>query len=241
MKKALTIIAIVLTLILVLTLIACSQKVTQNTLETTAPVTTIPETTAEITTTETLVEETVIQIPEDWEQFTGSGFELYLPEKWDGSSRELLNSKIKALKDAGQNQLASQIEASLPYVLFFAYDTETVASETVTNINIVIEPNNYASLEEYMDANYEAVAKIFKESGYSFNIVEQDIVPLGNYEEVGRTIIDETAVGVKMRVAQYAINPASDVWTITCTAGSDDFESNIQTFDKIAETFKITK
>jgi len=188
---------------------------------------------------EEVTEEAVVQIPEGWKKFIGSGFELYLPEKWEGGSEEELNSIIEKLRDMGQDQLASQVEAGLSSMLFWAYDPDN----PTTNVNILSEhiPSEYSeiSLDEYMELSYKNVAEAYEESGYSFNIIEQNVVPLGNYEEVGRTIFEQTIMGIESKTAQYMIKSDSDFWILTFGTEPGEFEQNIQTFDKTVETFNI--
>jgi hypothetical protein len=183
-----------------------------------------------------------VQIPEGWNQFKGDGFELYLPENWEGGSKEEFDSLIEKLKQIDLEQLASLVESNRSYMLFWAYDTEiTSLADFRTNINIVSESAPSYSLNEYMDFAYENAADTFEQMGYEFNIIDQKVVSLGNNNEVGRTIVEQTIAGFESKLAQYAIKHDSDFWVLTLTTGVEEFDQNIQTFDKIVETFKITE
>ena len=174
-------------------------------------------------------------------EFIGSDFELSLPEKWEGGRKDELDPIIENLKEMGQDQLAEQVEASLSTFLFWGYDTETAASGgNVSTFNITGDSSAaFLSLNKYMDLSYKNVAEAYEKAGYTFNIIEEDVVPIGNYEEVGRKIFEQKVESVKTKVAQYIIKHGSDFWVLTFTAGVEQFDDNIQAFDKTIETFKI--
>ena len=173
-------------------------------------------------------------------EFIGSDFELSLPEGWEGGNKEELDSVVEKLKDIGQDQLADKVEASKFDLLFFGYDSEAAAlGGSVNDFTITGEPAAFLSLDEYMELSYTSVEEVYEKAGYKFKIVEQNVVHLGNYEEVGRVIFEQTIEGIKTKVAQYIIKHDSDFWVLTFTEGLEDFDQNIQAFDKAVETFKI--
>ena len=174
-------------------------------------------------------------------EFVGSDFEVSLPEKWEGGRKDELDPIIKNLKEMGHEQLADKVEASLSTFLFWGYDTETAASGgNESTFNIAGDSSAaFLSLDEYMDLSYKNVAEVYEKAGYSFNIIEQNVVPLGNYEEVGRTIFEQTVESVEIKWAQYIIKNGSDFWVLTFTVDLEQFDDNIQAFDKTVETFKI--
>ena len=174
-------------------------------------------------------------------EFIGSDFELSLPEKWEGGRKDELDPIIENLKEMGQDQLAEQVEASLSTFLFWGYDTETAASSgNVSTFNITGDSSAaFLSLDEYMDLSYKNVAEAYEKAGYTFNIIEEDVVPIGNYEEVGRTIFEQTVESVETKWAQYIIKNGSDFWVLTFTAVVEQFDQGMQAFDKTIETFKI--
>ena len=174
-------------------------------------------------------------------EFIGSDFELSLPEKWEGGRKDELDPIIKKLKEMDQEQLANQVEASLSTFLFWGYDTETADSGgNISTFNITGDSSSaFLSLDEYMDLSYKNVKEVYEEAGYTFNIIKEDVVPIGNYEEVGRKIFEQKVESVKTKVAQYIIKHGSDFWVLTFTAGVEQFDQDIQTFDKTVETFKI--
>jgi len=174
-------------------------------------------------------------------EFVGSDFELSLPEGWEGGRKDELDPIIKNLKEMGHEQLAEQVEASLSTFLFWGYDTETADSGgNVSTFNIAGDSSAaFLSLNEYMDLSYKNVAEVYEKAGYSFNIIEQNVVPIGNYEEVGRTIFEQTVESVEIKWAQYIIKHGSDFWVLTFTAGVEQFDQDMQAFGKTIETFKI--
>lgn len=173
-------------------------------------------------------------------EFIGSDFELSLPERWEGGNKEELDSVVEKLKDIGQDQLADKVEASKFDLLFFGYDSEAAAlGGNVNDFTITGEPAAFLSLDEYMELTYTSVEEVYEKAGYKFKIVEKNVVHLGSYEEVGRVIFEQTIEGIKIKVAQYIIKHDSDFWVLTFTTGLEDFDQNIQAFDKAVETFKI--
>ena len=174
-------------------------------------------------------------------EFVGSDFELSLPEKWEGGRKDELDPIIENLKEMDQEQLAEQVEANLSTFLFWGYDTETAASGgNVSTFNITGDSSAaFLSLDEYMDLSYKNVEKVDEKAGYTFNIIEEDVVPIGNYEEVGRTIFEQTVESVETKWAQYIIKNGSDFWVLTFTAVVEQFDQDMQAFDKTIETFKI--
>ena len=174
-------------------------------------------------------------------EFVGSDFELSLPEGWEGGRKDELDPIIKNLKEMGHDQLAEQVEASLSTFLFWGYDTETAdPGGNVSTFNITGDSSSaFLSLDEYMDLSYKNVAEVYEEAGYTFNIIKEDVVPIGNYEEVGRTIFEQTVERVETKWAQYIIKNGSDFWVLTFTAAVEQFDQDVQAFDKTIETFKI--
>ena len=175
-------------------------------------------------------------------EFIGSDFELSLPEKWEGANKEELDSVIEKLREADQGQLADNVEANKFYLLFFGYDSEAAALDgDMSRFTITGETEDFLSIDEYMELTYTSIAEFYEEAEYAFDIIEQDIVPLGNYEEVGRIIFEQTVEGVKTKVVQYIIKHESDFWILTFTAEPEQFDLNIEDFDKTIETFKIAE
>jgi len=180
-----------------------------------------------------------VEIPAGWKQFDSDDFELYLPEQWEGGTEEQLQDVITVLREEGQTALASQVEASIPYLSFWGYDSETISSGALTNVNIASESASFTSLDQYMKLGYEQMAAQYEQMGYSFAILEQDVVSLGSHKEVGKTSVSEEAMGFEVRVVQYIIKSGSNFWIITFTTSPEEFDQYIQTFDTAVEIFMI--
>lgn len=178
-----------------------------------------------------------VEIPAGWKLFDSNEFELYLPEQWEGGTEEELQGVIAALREEGQTELASQVEAARSYLLFWGYDSETTSSEALTNINIGSESASFTTLNQYMDLGYDQMEEQYEQMGYSFSILEQDVVSLGSNKEVGRTVVSEEVMGFEVRVVQYVIKSGSVFWIITFTTSPEEFNQYIQTFDKAVEVF----
>jgi hypothetical protein len=173
-------------------------------------------------------------------EFTGSDFELTLPEKWNGGTKNELDSVADDLKKVGRTEIADEIVASKKELLFFGYDTEDVAgSGIISKLTICGEPSGSLSLEEYMEISYGKIASSYEEAGYDFKIVEKDIVTLGNYDETGRVIMEQTVDGIKTKVIQYIVKHKNDFWILTFTADPEKFDENIEIFDDTFKSFKI--
>jgi hypothetical protein len=173
-------------------------------------------------------------------EFIGSDFELTLPEKWDGGTKDELDSVANSLREAGRTEIADKIVASKKDLLFFGYDTEDVTvNDFISNLTICGEPSGSLSLEEYMEISYKSIASSYEEAGYDFQIVERDIVSLGNYDKTGRVIFEQTIDGVKTKVIQYIIKHKNDFWVLTFTEDPEEFDENIEIFDETFKSFKI--
>jgi len=180
-----------------------------------------------------------VEIPIGWELFDSDEFELYLPEQWEGGAEEKLQDVIEILKEEGQTELAGQVEAGIPYLAFWGYDSETISSDALTNVNIASQSASSISLNQYMEIGYDQMADQYEQMGYSFNILEQDVVSLGSYKEVGRTLVSEEVMGFEVRVVQYVVKSGSVFWIITFTTSPEEFDQYIQTFDTAVGTFII--
>ncbi len=182
----------------------------------------------------------VAQVEPTVAEFMGSDFEITLPENWEGGTKEELESVAEELEELGQEELAEKVEENKKLLLFFGYDKETAArGESVSNLTITGEPAPFLSLDEYMDLTYEDLSKKYEEAGYEFNIVEQEVVSPGNYEEIGRTLIEQEVEGADAGVAQYIIKHESDFWILTFTSDLENLYENIEAFDKSIGTLKI--
>jgi len=173
-------------------------------------------------------------------EFNVGDFEISLPEKWEGSKKEELDTVIDNLNESGQSQLADAVEGIKDYLVFFGYDAEMIAQkEDVDIFTITGESRVVLSLEEYMDLTYESAAEQYEKAEYRFDIVEQEIVEIGDNEEVGRTIFEQTVESKEVKVAQYIIKDGSDFWILTFSTDLEQFDENLQDFDATIETFKI--
>ncbi len=173
-------------------------------------------------------------------EFIGGDFELSLPENWEGGTKEELDSIIEKLEEADLTQLADTVKKNKFYLVYFGYDAEMVAQkEDVDIFTITGESRVVLSLEEYMDLAYESAAEQYEKAEYRFDIVEQEIVEIGDNEEVGRTIFEQTVESKEVKVAQYIIKDGSDYWILTFSTDLERFDENLQDFDAAVETFKI--
>jgi hypothetical protein len=183
--------------------------------------------------------QSMVEIPAGWKQFSSDDFELYLPGQWEGGSEEELQSIIAALRQEGQTLLADQVESGIPYLSFWGYDSETASPDTPTNLSIGSESASFTSLEQYMELGYEQMADTYEQFGYTFSILEQDVVQLGSHKEVGRTLVSEEVAGNEIRMARYIMKSGSDFWIISFTVSPEDLNQYMETFDKIVETFTV--
>ena len=173
-------------------------------------------------------------------EFIGGDFEFTLPENWEGGTKEELDSVIEKLEDADLTELADIVKENKFYLVFFGYDAEMIAQkEDVDIFTITGESRVVLSLEEYMDLTYESVAEQYEKAEYRFDIVEQEIIEIGDNEEVGRTIFEQTVESKEVKVAQYIIKDGSDYWILTFSTDLERFDENLQDFDAAVETFKI--
>jgi hypothetical protein len=173
-----------------------------------------------------------------WNKFEADSFELYLPELWEGANEDEFDSLIEMFNQMGYFDMAYDLEEARHWMLFWAYDVQTpLDMEILTSFSISKEPDVFMSIDEIMEVIYGEVAQDFESLGEAFTIIEQDIVPMGEHEELGRTVCEINTI-VKYKGIQYVIKEGFDVWILTFLT-EDDLDKYMDTIDKVIETFNI--
>lgn len=170
-----------------------------------------------------------------WEKFEGGGVELWLPESYEGGDLsqdvDLIANNLRSMGPDFE-QMAQIIEQNPTMYVIWAYDSDVGASGFLTNVNITTQKVLSAiAIETYMDA-------VVTQLPEQFQVVEQDVVTLGEYE-AGRLVIElDTGVVVAKEVL-YAVQDGDTLWNITYATGLDEFDERLPEFESSALTFKL--
>lgn len=175
--------------------------------------------------------------PAGWEKFEGDGFEIYLPESFEGgSSQPDLAAAAQLLREAGNEQLAVAMESS--NYLLYVVDSESI--ESGTTVNILKEVNPVIadmSISGYADAATSQLAGItgititesaaFIVSGYdAWRLVEEfDLAVLAGAEGTSKLV-------------QYLLKTGDTVWILTYGTLISEFDSFEPTFEQSLRTFR---
>ncbi len=179
----------------------------------------------------------VAEPPAGWEKFEGDGFEIYLPESFEGgSSQPDLAAAAQLMRDAGNEQLAMAMESS--NYLLYVVDSESIESGTTVNILKEVNPViANMSTSGYADAATSQLAGItgititesaaFTVSGYdAWRLVEEfDLAVLAGAEGTSKLV-------------QYLLKTGDTVWILTYGTLISEFDSFEPTFEQSLRTFR---
>jgi len=170
-----------------------------------------------------------------WEKFECDGVELWLPESYEGVDlSEEVGVIIENLRRLGPDfeQMAQMIEQNPSMYVVWAFDSEVGDSGSLTNVAVTTEKVLSAvTIDTYLDA-------ASKQLPAQFQVVERDIVSLGNYR-AGRLVIEATISGVASKVLMYAVKDGNTMWLIVFATGAEEFDQRLSVFEQSALTFAI--
>jgi hypothetical protein len=176
-----------------------------------------------------------------WECFQGAGFELWLPESYvgGGDPSDLL-AVTDILRNAGQEALASSLEANIGQILFYAIDT-TISNPTnfYSSVNVIKEQNPILeswTIEDYMDASLSQLANM-----EGIQILESGEFTIAEYEAY--RLISEYDMNVFFgapgfyRTVQYLVKNGDRAWVLTYATANEEYDSRLTDFDTSAKSF----
>jgi hypothetical protein len=181
--------------------------------------------------------------PAGWERFEGEGFEVYLPESYEGGGRpEDLAAVAQTLREAGNETMAQAVESSQDYILLYVVDTE-ISNEFdfYTNVNVIREQNsaiNDITIEDYADLTISQL-----EGFGGIIIVESGTVNVPGFDawRITEELDAASLFGAegKLSNVQYLLKKGDTVWVLTYTTESSEFDTRLPIFEQSVLTFAV--
>lgn len=182
--------------------------------------------------TSTEKSQTVIEIPNGWVQLKTDDFSIYLPDSWEGGSAQELATIINTQVETTPTETISD---NKPLLVFWAYDTAS-SLEVPPTFNVLRVTSDISSLKDYMDMSNKNIEAANKELDSKYKVVEQQILKMGSYGQVARSITSQELLGSNLMMAQYIVKDATIYWIMTFSAAQKDFDANIDKFDRAIQT-----
>ncbi|NEO27228.1 MAG: hypothetical protein F6K03_10110 [Kamptonema sp. SIO4C4] len=228
---------LLLSLLLVGGLVACSEQPTEtstketpnNTASNASPTTTTsPE--SQNQQTESSPDSTA-----DWKVIQGEGITLNLPNRYEGGNPrtdlDAIEAKLKesAPEYAGRLQALKANPNSLALV---AFDFQGDTPEQFTHVNAASETTpEDVSLDAYMDAVGQTLSQLY-------TIEKQEIVSVGDYQ-AGQIIGEVEANNTTMKQLFYMIPQGQQFWIVTYATSADQFADRLPEFEQSIQTVQI--
>lgn len=167
-----------------------------------------------------------------WEGFSGDGFALYLPERFEGGDPEEVIEALRASGPTG-DQMADSLEAFPSALAFVAYDAED-GSATPATVNLVRVPSFGATLEQ-LSLGY---ADQLETTGVE--VSEQSLVTIAGKAAL-RVMSEGRLTGFRaaptLGNVQYVFAADGAFSILTFTAAPSDFDVFLPEFEESARTF----
>ena len=176
----------------------------------------------------------VIEIPDGWIQLKTDDFSICLPDSWEGGNAQELASIINTQLGTTPTETTDSNNKSL--LVFWSYDTASSSEDIPATFNVVRVTSDISSLKDYMDKSYKNIEAASKELDSNYKIIEQQILKMGSYDQVARTITYQELLGNNLSMAQYIIKDGMIYWIMTFSAAQKDFDANIDNFDTAIKT-----
>jgi hypothetical protein len=169
-----------------------------------------------------------------WTKFEGESIELWLPESYlGGNISEDIDVIVANLRKQGPDfeQMAQLIEQNPEMYVIWATDSKVGSSGFLTNVAVTTEKVlSVVTLDTYLDI----AAKQFPSQ---FQIVERDLIPLGEYES-GRLVVEFELSGIYGKQILYVIKDGTTMWVLTYATGMEEYEERLSEFEQSASTFR---
>ena len=181
--------------------------------------------------------QTSIDMPDWWINLKADDFSIYLPDSWEGGGAQELASIIATQLQITPTETTNSDNKSL--FVFWAYDTASSSEDVLVTFNVVRVTSDISSLKDYMDKSYKNIETASKELDSNYMAVEQQILKMGSYDQVARTITSQELLGSNLSMAQYIVKDGTLYWIMTFSAAQKDFDANIDNFDRAIQTTAI--
>jgi hypothetical protein len=173
---------------------------------------------------------------EDWVLLEGDGVSLMAPPVFEGGSVE----DVLEMIDVAEDMLGEEFEAILELVRqnpdlykLFAFAPEWTEEGVMTNINV-------AGTEFPMEIAMDEILELLPASlPSSIDVVDSEVIELGDYEEVGKLTLDFEIMGLEQRLTMYVYLIDEQLFNLTITTAASALEERAAIFEQMAATFTV--
>jgi hypothetical protein len=188
------------------------------------------------------------QLEEGWARYEEAeeGFAIALPPGWQQMDldpeavRESMQNTLKdnpqmaeALSEQAQSMAASGVK-------FWGFDMSDLSSGSpgVTNVNVLVtDVPEGVTLDQYEQVNAQQLEQMATEVKH-----ERVNLPAGEAIKFTSTLNTNTQSGaIEQSLTQYALLEGGKSYIITFTTEASKLAGNVQTFQKIAESFELLR
>ncbi len=173
---------------------------------------------------------------EDWITLEGDGVSLMVPPQFEGGSVEDMLEILDSVEGFLGEDFAALIEVARnnpELYKLFAIAPELLRDGVLTNINITGSPLGMAlpmeTILELLPASFPDVMEI----------VETEVISVGDYDEVGRIILEMEMMGLSQQIVMYAFLIEEDLYAIAFTTSVDAYKELGPVFEQIAATLVV--
>jgi len=173
-------------------------------------------------------------LPEGYIRVRGEGFELGLPERFDGAELQGNTfSFLTLLNSLGLNETSAYLQAQGEQLIFFGIDTDLVDGVPAATVSVIREEplTSELPLQEYIEIAYDPLPV-----GYS--LVARDLVSV-NGRPAGRVILNGQLIRGDVFVIQYVFAVEGDFWIVTFSGPASNFETLGPVIDESILTFRV--
>jgi hypothetical protein len=172
-------------------------------------------------------------LPDRFENYEGEGYEIALPESFEGADlHDSPRSFYARLDRLGFEATSDYLREQNEDFLFFAIDTDLVNDLPRATVSIVRDvPSIEATLADYLGGAYVALEG-------NAALVISDVLPM-NGQAVGRSIVEQSFEGASVRQMQYVFQVENSFYVITFTVPVSEFAAMRPILQQSAGTFRL--
>jgi hypothetical protein len=182
-------------------------------------------------------EKEVFEKEEEWIKYEGDEYEIYLPSGWLCYTD--IDIAISDLKGAYLEPFTEVLERERHLLRFWGYDVDSMV-EGNWIVGLMIK-NEFSekSFKDFIEFQYIEEEE-YQKQWWTLDILEQEIISIGDYEEIGKLIISlESNEYIEGRIIKYIIKNNQDYWILTFNTSYQKYEQYREIFDEVVKTFKI--
>ena len=171
-------------------------------------------------------------IPSGWEQYTSDTIELWVPPEFKPVDiNKERQARIQFYEDLGYDDVVEELENNPPAYLFWFKYSEPGTTQVIPNITVESELMTAATLDDYLDQEYESGI-------HPFVVTTRQNFQVGRFE-ARRVQMEANVNNIYFGVVQYVIFDGQNVWFITGSSHFNEFYTWLPEFDKMARTFRL--